>query len=100
MQKNKRTNCRKILAGFRLAFGIHNGRPLSAVPASYLTWAVRNPGKVPAADRWAIAEYLKAAGNSRHGRRTRKRQHRARGQRRKFEHQRNWKPGPIMGCEP
>lgn len=50
----------KILASFTLSFGQHFGKPLKAVPMSYLRWVVASEDKLPATDVWAIREYLTA----------------------------------------
>ncbi len=50
----------KILGSFTLSFGQHFGKPLKAVPRSYLRWALASEDKLPAADVWAIREYLAA----------------------------------------
>ena len=48
----------KILGSFTLGFGQHFGKPLKAVPKSYLRWVLASEDKLPATDVWAVREFL------------------------------------------
>lgn len=52
---------RQVLHDFRLSFGAYQGKPISAVPPEYLTWAIANSQTIPAGDAWAIKTYVTAA---------------------------------------
>jgi uncharacterized protein (DUF3820 family) len=58
-RQRRKDRARSALATFCLAFGKYRNVPLAKVPTDYLLWMVRTEG-VPAADRWAAGQYLRA----------------------------------------
>jgi uncharacterized protein (DUF3820 family) len=65
IQQKKIQSRRRLLGDFRLMFGKYAGKPIRAVPDSYLRWAVAADGEIPAPDRWAIGQYLNERGGDR-----------------------------------